>query len=321
MISFQNGGIITIQQYGQLLINAVRITKAAVFGGVARKNPAFLRQLQAAGCSKQKPAAIPVRSLLFVTSFSLFSSKEKKKESKEAAVKMAEEGVKSLGETIQHADQLFDENNFQEAYDLLQKYPAQETYEIKWRLARVTFSLSKPLPSPRKEELVREAFRYAEEALALNDADFASHKWYSILLDAKSSLDGIKERVTQLETVKKHMQRAVELNPNDPTSWYILGHFYYGLADLPWYQRKIVSTIFATPPTGTYEQALECFEKAEATQANFYSMNHLMLAKTYQALKQPEKAKEFMTRAANVAVLNEDDKQCKEEASKLLKKM
>uniref|UniRef100_A0A182SJ44 Regulator of microtubule dynamics protein 1 n=1 Tax=Anopheles maculatus TaxID=74869 RepID=A0A182SJ44_9DIPT len=253
----RGGGIIIIQRYGRLLINALRITKEVVIG---RTNPTFARRLLAAG-SKQK-FTVPVRPLLFVTSYSLFSSKEKKKESPEIT-KMADEGVKSLSETIQHADQLFDENNFQEAYDLLQKYPAQETYEVKWRLARVTFSLSKPQPSPRKEELVREAFRYAEEALKLNDGDFASHKWYSILLDAKSSLDGIKERVTQLETVKKHMQRA----------------------------------------------------------PNFYSMNHLMLAKTYQALKQAEKAKEFMTLAASVAVLNEDDKQCKEEATKLLKKM
>lgn len=37
--------------------------------------------------------------------------------------KMAEELVKTLNETIEHADQLFDENNFQEAYDLLQKFP------------------------------------------------------------------------------------------------------------------------------------------------------------------------------------------------------
>lgn len=261
-----------------------------------------------------------MQPFLFVTSLSLFSSKPKKNGDSTANI-MAEEVVKSLSETIQHADQLFDENNFIEAYDLLQKYPERATYEIQWRLARVTYSLSKPTPSPRKEELVREAFRFAEEALKLNENDFASHKWYSILLDAKSGLDGIKERVTQLETVKKHMQRAVELNPNDPTSWYILGQFYYGLADLPWYQRKIVSTIFATPPTGTYEEALECFEKAESTKPNFYSMNYLMMAKTYQALKQSEKAKEFMTLAANVAVLNEDDKQCKEEATKLLKKM
>lgn len=35
--------------------------------------------------------------------------------------KMAEAAAKNLAETIQHSDQLFDENNFQEAYDLLVK--------------------------------------------------------------------------------------------------------------------------------------------------------------------------------------------------------
>ncbi|XP_065084021.1 regulator of microtubule dynamics protein 1-like isoform X2 [Ochlerotatus camptorhynchus] len=234
---------------------------------------------------------------------------------------MADETAKNMSETIQHSDQLFDENNFQEAYDLLQKSANPEAYEIKWRSARALFNLSKSTPSPKKEQMIRESFQFASEALALNDNDFASHKWYSILLDTKSGLDGIKERVTQLENVKKHMKRALELNPTDATSWYILGQFYYGLADLPWYQRKIVATIFATPPEGSYEEALECFEKAEQTKPNFYSMNHLMLGKTNQALKRNDKAKEYLSLAANVTVLNEDDKQAKEEAAKLLKKL
>lgn len=125
----------------------------------------------------------------------------------------------------------------------------------------------------------------------------------AVLLDAKSELDGIKERVTQLERVKKHMLAAVELNPDDPTSWHVLGNFAYGLADMPWYQRKVVSAIFATPPTGTYEEALEHFLKAEEKKANFYSMNLLFIGKCYYALKNNEKAKEYLTRAANVPVL------------------
>ncbi|XP_053687635.1 regulator of microtubule dynamics protein 1-like [Sabethes cyaneus] len=261
--------------------------------------------------------------ITFLASLSLFSSTGSKKSAEEQNIqtKMTEEAAKNLADTIQHSDQLFDENNFQEAYDLLQKCSEREKYEIKWRVARALYNLSKTIPSPKKEEMIRESFQFATEALALNDNDYASHKWYSILLDAKSGLDGIKERVTQLENVKLHMRKAVELNPGDATSWFILGQFYYGLAELPWYQRKIVSTIFATPPTGTYEEALECFEKAESTKPNFYSMNHLMLGKTYQALKRTDKAKEFLTLAANVTVLNEDDKQAKEEAAKLLKKL
>lgn len=270
--------------------------------------------------SRRLPVATTTTTTL-IASFSLFSKKKAPAEDPKADSKMAEAAAKNLAETIQHSDQLFDENNFQEAYDLLVKSAEPESYDIKWRMARVIYNLSKSAPSPKKEELIRESFQFATEALALNDKDYASHKWYSILLDAKSGLDGIKERITQLENVKKHMLKAVELNPNDATSWYILGQFYYGLADLPWYQRKIVSTIFAAPPSGTYEEALDCFEKAEKTKPNFYSMNHLMLGKTCQALKQNDKAKEYLTMAANVVVLNEDDKQAKEEAAKLLKKL
>lgn len=113
------------------------------------------------------------------------------------------------------------------------------------------YKLSK-IDSKRKDELIREGFALADEALKINEQDFAIHKWLAILMDAKGELDGIKARVSQLETVKKHMIRAVELNPDDPTSWHLLGNFAFGLADMPWYQRKVVSAIFATPPSGKF---------------------------------------------------------------------
>lgn len=320
--------------YTQLLIaSAVSLRHASIVQNL-RYSLGFNKQLQYYQRIVKKKLTdpnnqrVPARkyprsSPLTLISFSLFSWSGSKKAPAEkvAPGKMVEESKTNITEVIQHADQLFDENNFQEAYDLLQKNDEPELYDIKWRLARVTFNLSKCTPSPKKETLVREAFEYAKQALEMNDKDYASHKWYSVLLDAKSGLDGIKERITQLENVKKHMLKAVELNPHDPTSWYILGHFYFGITDLPWYQKKIVSAIFAAPPTTTYEEALECFEKAEETKPNFYSMNHLMLGKTYYALKRNDKAKEYLTLAANVIVLNEDDKEAKEEATKLLKKL
>lgn len=111
------------------------------------------------------------------------------------------------------------------------------------------YKLSK-VDTKRKDELIRGGYALAADALKINEKDFAVHKWFAILLDANGELDGIKARVSQLETVKHHMIKAVELNPDDPTSWHLLGNFAFGLADMPWYQRKVVSAIFATPPTG-----------------------------------------------------------------------
>lgn len=222
---------------------------------------------------------------------------------------------------LEKADQLFEDNKFQDAFDLL-KTADQSNPEVLWRQGRALFKVSgTESNSTKKAEDIREAFKFVSESLEKDEQSFAVHKWFAILLDAKSNLDGIKERVTQLENVKKHMQRAIELNPEDATSRYILGEFAFGLADLPWYQRKVVSTIFATPPSGTYDEALESFLKAESLEADFYSMNKLMIGKCYYQLKDYEKAKEYLTKAAAIQVQNEDDRKCKEEAESLLKKV
>lgn len=172
-----------------------------------------------------------------------------------------------------------------------------------WRRARAMQKLSKTCTDKKqKEQYIRNAFALVEEALKRDDTNFAIHKWYAILLDGKAELDGIKSRVSECENVRKHMVRATELNPNDPTGWYILGSLEYSLADMSWAVKKIVSTIFATPPSGTYERALECFLKAESLEPRFYSMNNLMLGKAYMVLKDNEKAKEQFSIVVNVKV-------------------
>lgn len=242
-------------------------------------------------------------------------------------------------DVLQNADQLFDENKFQEAVEILKKHPVnfhssiytlacvlchnrislmfllffssqnlfkqnQNDANVLWREARALYKLSSTNKDKgEKEKNIRDGYELIVKALELDDKNYACHKWMAVLLDAKSDLDGIKARVTELETVKKHMEKAVELNPEDPTNWHLLGNFAYGLADMPWYQRKIVSTIFATPPTGTYEEALDYFLKAEDKKPGFYSMNLLFIGKCYYNLKDKDKAKEFLTKASEVQVV------------------
>lgn len=46
-----------------------------------------------------------------------------------------------------------------------------------------------------------------------------------------------------------------------------------------------------------------------------------MIGKCYIAIKDNEKAKEFLTKASSITAQNEDDRKCKEEATKLLGKL
>lgn len=100
--------------------------------------------------------------------------------------------------------------------------------DILWRLARATYEVAKLSSSPAEQkELDFEAFHHVERALSLEPNNFAAHKWMFILLDKKSSYEGLKQRISQSFLVKKHIERACELNPKDGTSFHLLGYWYH----------------------------------------------------------------------------------------------
>lgn len=66
------------------------------------------------------------------------------------------------------------------------------------------------------------------------------------------------------------IQIAMELNPKDATSIYMLGHYCYSIAEMPWLQKKIAEALFGKSPTSTFEEALHFFSKAEEAEPNFY---------------------------------------------------
>ncbi|XP_022193849.2 regulator of microtubule dynamics protein 1 [Nilaparvata lugens] len=224
---------------------------------------------------------------------------------------------------ITESDIIFAADKFLEVCELLSEFKHEDDVEILWRLARALYKLSceKDVKKTEKEKLVREAYNFLERALELDVNHFAVHKWMSVLLDARSELDGIKVRISNLEKVKQHMLEAVKLNPKDATTFYMLGSWCFQIANMPWYQKQIASTIFAKPPESSFEEALEYFRKAEEIQPNFYNQNLFMLGQTYMKLGDKDEAKRFLTQAVNYKVTTEDDRKAKMDAENLLKKL
>lgn len=225
-------------------------------------------------------------------------------------------------EELKLADELFDDAKYQDAFELLDKLSDKDAVEVQWRLARAVFFISKQTQNAdEKAKFVREAFGYAEKALALDGANFGANKWFGAILSEKSSLDGTTERIKQLENVKKHFSLAKDANEADPGIWHMLGQFNFKLSEVGWVTRKLINSVASNPPSASFEKALECFEKAENLKPGFYSQNQLYLGKTYLALKQKDKAKQWFEKAAEVEVRSEDDRVCREEASEALKKL
>lgn len=172
-----------------------------------------------------------------------------------------------------------------------------------------------------RKALILQAFKIINEELDKHWDNFAVQKWYALVLDAKSSNEGTKEKIEQLENVKKHMDIAITLNPNDASLLHVLGEWCYQITELPWHQRKTAEALYATLPHSTYEEALEYFLRAESVQPRFYSINLLRIGCCYLKLNKQDQAKYYLKLAASYPAKSDDDHHANKEATELLKKI
>lgn len=226
-------------------------------------------------------------------------------------------------DVLEQADYLYSCAETEKLYQLLLQHKDSDDAEFLWRLARASRDLSQlsNMEADRKKQLTFEAFEYAKRALEKDDKCFAAHKWYAVCLSDIGDYEGVKVKIGNSYIIREHLERAVELNPKDATSFHILGYWCFAFAELPWYQRKVAAVIFASPPMSTYEEALAFFLKAEQVDPDFYSKNLLMLGKTYMGMKDKEKALYWLTKAKDYPAHTFEDKEVHKEAVDLLKKL
>ena len=144
------------------------------------------------------------------------------------------------------------------------------------------------------------------------------HKWYAIAVSQTSGYEGTKVTIQKSLAVKEHFAKAADLNPLDATTRHALGMWYWEVASLSWAMRKIAAAVFASPPTGTYEEALSHFQLAEGISPGFYTRNRLMIAKCALNLRDKANAKKWCKLAAEMPVGNHDDETAVAEAKQML---
>uniref|UniRef100_A0A0K0DUM6 Regulator of microtubule dynamics protein 1 n=1 Tax=Strongyloides stercoralis TaxID=6248 RepID=A0A0K0DUM6_STRER len=250
------------------------------------------------------------------------SSKSDEEHSRFSAIPSKDKEAHNVDLIIHETDALYNNYLIDNAYAILRKHSHSTNSELLWRLARVLCEkgkLSKDVGE--RKEFFTQAYNVCKKALDNEPIEGSSgtHKWMGIILDYVGEIEGSKSRIKKSYEVKEHLSRALELNPLDATTWYILGVWHFTFADMPSYQYYIAKAIFATPPSSTYEEALSYFEKAETVQPDFYSKNTYYLAECYDRLGRKDDAKRYYMKAFKMPVISIDDKEVHENAFKKLK--
>jgi len=215
---------------------------------------------------------------------------------------------------------MYESQEYEGAAELLGA--SEQSAEVLWRRCRVLVSQADTAKEAgqlkQAEALLREGLGYVSAALDAAPTNFATHKWYAVAVSKVSTYDGTKATIEKSFVVKEHFTQAAELNPHDATSRHLLGLWYWEVAGLSWTMRKVAAAIFASPPTGSYEDALSQFMQAEAIEAGFYLRNRLMIAKCHRELRDKGAARKWLNSALDVPIKNSDDRTAAEEATTLL---
>lgn len=139
-----------------------------------------------------------------------------------------------------------------------------------------------------------------DEALALDQNSSNSHKWYALLIGARTNFVSMTERIKDGHVFKEHLDKAIKLNPNESTLYHMLGRFLFEVAGLKWYERKTASMLFSEVPTGTYDEALTNFMNSEKLSKEESKENKLYIGKCHIEFGSYRDALKWLDEANNI---------------------
>lgn len=177
-----------------------------------------------------------------------------------------------------------------------------------------------------KKDLIIEAVQTGERALNLDQRNSEAHKWYAISLGSRGEFQGVKEKILDGFEFKKHIDIAAELNPGDHITHHLLGRFCYEVSQLSWIERKMASTLFASPPSASLPEAIEHFLQAERLKPDGWKENRLFIAKCHIGLGDYNQAVIWLDKADSIPLASQDvrdgikDKVSQQEIDELLVK-
>ncbi|NXJ02308.1 RMD3 protein, partial [Psophia crepitans] len=227
-----------------------------------------------------------------------------------------------LGQLLQQADHLHngDEQEKREGFQLLlnNKLAYADQKDFLWRLARAHSDMCEITEdTDEKRSYASDGKEELEVALQKWDQSAECHQWYAILCGQSSEHESIQKRIQTGYVFKEHIDKAIELKPEDPKSYYLLGRWCYQVSHLGWLEKKTASALFEAPPTATVQDALQNFLRVEELSPGFSKAGRVYIAKCYRDLENKSAAVLWMNLASELPVNTKEDAESERELEEM----
>ena len=172
------------------------------------------------------------------------------------------------------------------------------------------------------ESYLKQAINYANEAMALDSSIKWSNLAMALAYAKQANFSGFSHKASYSKLANKYSKRVLAIDPNDPTSNFILGRFYLEVSDL-----SGPASLMARPLLGkeeidkaSFDLALSYLEKSCRMQPNrFIYMYYTGIVLT--KLDKDQEALKYFERAKALTPQSKQEQELYQELDKLIKKV
>jgi tetratricopeptide (TPR) repeat protein len=204
---------------------------------------------------------------------------------------------------------------YEQAYKL-----APEEFAVLMRLTRSYNNAGEDLDSKASKPYFEQAVKYAELLLQKFPDKADTYYYLSASYGNLALFTGGKTKVKLSRKVKQNAEKAIELDPQHPESYVVLGIYYREIANLNPILKGFAKVFFGGLPGGTNEDSEKSLLKALELKPTYINA-HFQLAKTYEEMKQKDKAIAEYQKVLELPQADHQDKTIQTKAEKRLKRI
>ncbi|KAK2706493.1 regulator of microtubule dynamics protein 2-like [Artemia franciscana] len=115
----------------------------------------------------------------------------------------------------------------------------------------------------QKKVLIERGIKAGKSALAIDPNSAEAHKWYAAAVGSKAEYLGFTEKLGNAKEFKKHVEIALEIDPEDYFANFLYGRLLFEFSKLNWFERAAASRLLSPVPSDCFTEALKHFLKAE----------------------------------------------------------
>lgn len=226
-----------------------------------------------------------------------------------------------VDELLRMADEKMDEADEPAAMELYEQAIDEDpqNYEALWNLS-ILYS-KKGQRQENQEERERyftKSMELAEKVLEFHPDKSYSHYVYAVATGRLADISSPRERVQSSEEIKEHVDKALELDPENEAGWHLLGVWHASAANLSRAERWAANLLFGGAPEGASNtEAERSLQRAiELDPENI--LFHLDLARFYITTGREDEAAEVLNKILEMEPREMDDPDLQDEAREML---